>query len=277
MRSAWASACSWLSLPFSTSLAVWRCVTSRAFSSPASTYLESTSLSRTGTSADAITWAISPPMTPAPTTAALKTNMPATLASAPSPELPLGRQLDGEARDRTAQGLAHAPAQEQPLHRRERELGLERELERHARLLQAGLEDHPAHAREPLVLDLQRLAEPRLVARDPLPVAPGAARRRVPLQRAAGQRPVLRERHEMTEAVDPGGPARLVVPQLLGLDSPPADDDARLHGAHQGASRRGGDTSQRARSRHVLPLHRDPARHPRRAPRPPRDRRRGRG
>src|SRR3954452_13045710 len=186
MRSAWASACSWLSLPFSTSLAVWRCVTSRAFSSPASTYLWSTSLSRTGTSADAITWAISPPMTPAPTTAALKTNMPATLASVPAPELPLGGELDGEARDRAAHGLGQAPAQEQPLHRRQRVLGLERQLERDARLFQARLEDHPAHARELLVLDLQRLPEPRLVAGDPLPVASRAARRRVPLQRAAG-------------------------------------------------------------------------------------------
>jgi hypothetical protein len=35
----------------------------------------STSLRTTGTSAAAMTWAISPPITPAPTTAALKTNM----------------------------------------------------------------------------------------------------------------------------------------------------------------------------------------------------------
>src|SRR3954453_23508692 len=216
--SSWASACSCEILPFSASLATCRCVTSRAFASPASTNFWSTSLSRTGTSADAITWAISPPMTPEPTTAALKTNMPATLASVPAPELPLGGELDGEARDRAAHGLGQAPAQEQPLHRRQGGLGLARQLQRDARLLQAGLEDHPAHARDLLVLDLQRLAEPRLVAGDPLPVAPRAARRRVPLQRAAGQRPVVRQRDDVAEPVDPGRPARLVVPHLLGLD-----------------------------------------------------------
>src|SRR3954467_2816323 len=119
-------------------------------------------------------------MTPAPTTAALKTNMPAPLASVPAPELPLGGELDGEARDRAAHRLGQAPAQEQPLHRRQRGLWLERQLERDARLLQAGLEDHPAHARELLVLDLQRLPEPRLVAGDPLPVPSPTPPRRGP-------------------------------------------------------------------------------------------------
>src|SRR3954469_22074723 len=70
------SACSCVIRSFLTSFATWPCVTSRAFCSPASTKRWSTSLSTTGTSADAMTWAISPPMVPAPTTAALNTNIP---------------------------------------------------------------------------------------------------------------------------------------------------------------------------------------------------------
>ena len=50
-------------------------VTLRASASPASTSSSSTSFSTTGMPAAAIVWAIWPPMVPAPTTAALKTNM----------------------------------------------------------------------------------------------------------------------------------------------------------------------------------------------------------
>ena len=46
-----------------------------AFSRPWSTNFCSTSLSTTGMPDEAITWAISPPMVPAPTTAALAMNM----------------------------------------------------------------------------------------------------------------------------------------------------------------------------------------------------------
>ncbi len=70
-----ASACSWVIFSLETRLASWPWVTSRAFSSPASTSFCSMSLSTTGTSAEAITWAISPPIVPAPSTAALNTNM----------------------------------------------------------------------------------------------------------------------------------------------------------------------------------------------------------
>src|SRR3954470_10210260 len=70
-----ASASSWVSFSRLTSLAAWPWLTSRAFSRPLSTNSGSTSLRRTGMSAAATTWAISPPITPAPTTAALKTNM----------------------------------------------------------------------------------------------------------------------------------------------------------------------------------------------------------
>src|SRR3954471_14980673 len=69
------SAWSWVSFSFLTSRASWPVVTSRAFSRPTSTNFRSTSLRTTGMPAAAMTWAISPPIVPAPTTAALKTNM----------------------------------------------------------------------------------------------------------------------------------------------------------------------------------------------------------
>jgi hypothetical protein len=75
VRSTWAAACSSVILPFLTRRAACPSVTSRAFFSPASTNSESTSLSTTGMSALAITCATSPPIVPAPTTAALKTNI----------------------------------------------------------------------------------------------------------------------------------------------------------------------------------------------------------
>src|SRR5439155_7845372 len=70
-----ASACSWVLFSLCTSRPSWRWVTSRAFCRPTSTNFWSTSLRTTGMSAAAIAWAISPPSVPAPTTAALKTNM----------------------------------------------------------------------------------------------------------------------------------------------------------------------------------------------------------
>src|SRR5829696_3549652 len=99
--SSWASACSWVSFSFLTSLAVWPWVTSRAFSRPLSTNSCLTSLRRTGMSAEAMTWAISPPMTPAPTTAALKTNMGGILSRKP------GRGEPGQRGH--AERRAHAP------------------------------------------------------------------------------------------------------------------------------------------------------------------------
>jgi hypothetical protein len=70
-----ASACSWVIFSFETSLSSCDLVTSRDFSSAWSTNFWSTSLTTTGMSALAITWAISPPIVPPPSTAALKTNM----------------------------------------------------------------------------------------------------------------------------------------------------------------------------------------------------------
>ena len=80
-----ASACSWVIRSFFTWLDSWPSVTARAFSSAASTKRCSMSLTTTGMSAAAIACAISPPMVPPPTTAALETNIvelpPGSLAS----------------------------------------------------------------------------------------------------------------------------------------------------------------------------------------------------
>jgi hypothetical protein len=73
--SSWRSASSWEIFSFWTRPPSCPWVTSWAFRRPWSTNFCSTSFSTTGTSADAITWAISPPMVPAPTTAALNTYM----------------------------------------------------------------------------------------------------------------------------------------------------------------------------------------------------------
>src|ERR1700744_2589566 len=70
-----ASACSWVIRSFFTCPASWPWVTARAFSSAASTNFWSMALTTTGMSAAAIAWAISPPMVPPPTTAALLTNI----------------------------------------------------------------------------------------------------------------------------------------------------------------------------------------------------------
>src|SRR6201996_5603378 len=70
-----AAACSWVIRSFFTCPASWPWVTARAFSSAASTNFWSMSLTTTGMSAAAIAWAISPPIVPPPTTAALLTNI----------------------------------------------------------------------------------------------------------------------------------------------------------------------------------------------------------
>src|SRR5918998_280757 len=149
-RSLWASACSCVALPFLTSLAAWPAVTSRAFSSPVSTNSWSTSLSITGMPAAAMTCAISPPITPAPTTAALKTNMALSLVALQARRgrsgtpggLPLevAAPLAREAEQAAAQRRGELAPDEQRVHQpRERRALLELvvELERHRHLLGA--------------------------------------------------------------------------------------------------------------------------------------------
>src|SRR5215207_9043840 len=178
VRSACAAACSSDSLPFSTSFATWPWVTSRAFCNPASTNRSSTSLSTTGTPAAAMTWEISPPITPAPTTPALNTNMAATLAD-------LCPALVGKPGHRAAQRVDHRAADEGALEeRRERAplLELVVERERHADLVADRLEDDRLQPAEPLVLDLERLPGPGLIGRDALLHEAAALGRRLPQQ-----------------------------------------------------------------------------------------------
>src|SRR5689334_3214134 len=127
-------------------------------------------------SAAAITWAISPPITPAPTTAALKTNMGPTLAI--RPELDLRLALVGEARDGAAQRVGHGPSHEQEVDdRRERRAVLDPVLERERDLdgLRPRLEGDLLRAGHRGVLDLERLPEAHLVGDDALGDAAAAA------------------------------------------------------------------------------------------------------
>src|SRR4051794_13437219 len=112
--------------PFSTSAASWPSVTLRASVRPASTRSWRMSFRITGTPAAAIVCAIWPPIVPAPTTAALKTNMGSCCSSAAatrgSRRLSTGvlcrcqpllvAQLDGEAPQRALERLALRPADE---------------------------------------------------------------------------------------------------------------------------------------------------------------------
>src|SRR3712207_5685051 len=100
VRSTCSAASSCVARPRSTSLAAWPCVTVRAFSRPLSTNRRSTSLSTTGTPAAAMTWAISPPMTPAPTTAALNTNIARGIPSGVLAPSLAGKHLGPDGLDR---------------------------------------------------------------------------------------------------------------------------------------------------------------------------------
>src|SRR3954468_16019704 len=117
--STWAAACSSVSLPFLTRRAIWPWVTLRASASPASTSSWLMSFRTTGMPAAAMVCAIWPPMGPAPTTAALKTNMmsPASGdvrgAGSYGTQLEVALELAGEAGERPGQRVADRPADEQ--------------------------------------------------------------------------------------------------------------------------------------------------------------------
>src|SRR5215212_11228915 len=102
--------------------------------------------------ADETTWAISPPMVPAPTTAALNTNMAARLQ---------GRflsRLRREARERAPEHLREgAPDEEDVGHGAERAalLQLVVELDRDERVLVPDLEGERLRARQLLLEDLR--------------------------------------------------------------------------------------------------------------------------
>src|SRR5215210_2282456 len=109
ISAAWASACSCVSFSFLTRRPSWPSVTCLAFSRPWSMNFWSTSLSTTGMSAEAMTCAISPPIVPAPTTAALKTNMDWRLLK----ELRVRVQLPAEADQGALQGVPQRAADEE--------------------------------------------------------------------------------------------------------------------------------------------------------------------
>src|SRR3954470_18411518 len=105
-------------------------------------------------------------MTPAPTTAALNTNMGRTLAAAVRRPLQVRLPLAGEARDGAAQRRGHARAHGDEVDRpREGVPGLELVLQREADLgaVVGRLEGDAAAAAQPLVLDLELLTCARLV------------------------------------------------------------------------------------------------------------------
>src|SRR5215210_2260036 len=166
IRSVWASAASWESLPFLTRLAPWRADTSRAFSRPVSTKRCSTSLRMTGMPAAAMTCAISPPITPAPTTAALKTNMAGTLAAHSGLPLQVPAPLAGEPGEgpleRRLDLAAHEEAVDEP-RRGGLLLELVVELERDGHVVAGGCERDLLRAAQALVLDGERLAHASLV------------------------------------------------------------------------------------------------------------------
>src|SRR3954452_5150561 len=101
------SACSWVIFSFLTCDPVWSFETSKAFARPWSTNFWSMSLRTTGMPAELMTWAISPPIVPAPTTAALVTNMAARLQRC------LVRRLCGEAAHSAFQSHRQRPADEE--------------------------------------------------------------------------------------------------------------------------------------------------------------------
>src|SRR4051794_31320903 len=109
-----ASACSWVSFSFLTRRPNCPAVTLRASVRPASTNSCLTSLRTTSIPAAAMVWAIWPPMVPAPTTAALNTNMPRTLLLARG--FAIRGALTGEARQGAGQRLALARADEHGVH-----------------------------------------------------------------------------------------------------------------------------------------------------------------
>src|SRR4051812_29639396 len=173
---------------FETSRPTWPSVTLRASARPASTNFCLTSLSTTSIPAAAMVWAIWPPMVPAPTTAALNTNMPRTLCVAQRRALrrELAREADQGARER----LALARPDEQRVDDRSQgpggpvlELVAQFKGQPDLVAFERGEGDR-LRAAELGIVDAAGLAHPRLVALDGFHHAPTAVGRGVPHQRA---------------------------------------------------------------------------------------------
>src|SRR4051794_39452651 len=220
----WALPSSSVIFSLETSRPIWPSVTLPASVKPASTNSCLTSLRTTSIPAAAMVWAIWPPMVPAPTTAALKTNMfrTALLRKGKGRRLYAGvavrSQLRGEAPQRALERLALRAADEQQVERAELaaallELVVELERDRHA----LGMRDEgdALRAADLLVLHRERLPDARLVGGDLLEDAPAPLRIGVPDDVGADVRPVARHARDVLAAVDERGPAAGVVPERL--------------------------------------------------------------
>src|SRR5919198_3577390 len=242
---AWA--CPWVSFSRLTSRSVWPAVTLRASVSPASTKSCEMSLRTTGMPAAAMVWAIWPPMVPAPTTAALNTNM---LAVRPpfrglegaegylfAGELCVGLQLACEAGDGAPQRVADGPADEEEVREGlERPALLEPVLHGQAELdaVLVRREGNALDAGHLGVVNLGGLAEAGLVLGHPLEHAAAARRRGLPHERRGRRGPVAFGADDVGEPVDERRPPAGVVPELFRLRGAEARQRHRCPGlAHQ--------------------------------------------
>src|SRR3954466_1211478 len=172
MAATCSSAWSWVIFSFLTSDPVWIFETSSAFVRPWSTNFWSMSLRTTGMPAELMTWAISPPIVPAPTTAALVTNMAARL------QRRFFLSLRGKAAQSAFQSHCHRPADEESVGDPAQRTRLrERVLELHQRA--AGLEEDRLLAEDLIVVDLGDHMRV-VVLDDPLGHAPAPGRPRLP-------------------------------------------------------------------------------------------------
>src|SRR5437763_4265955 len=214
ISSSWRSASSWVIFSFCTRPASCPCVTCRAFSRPWSTNCRSTSLSTTGRPAEAIVCAISPPIVPAPTTAALNTYIsPPGVRETRRLQRLFLRRLRGEAAQSADQRVGHRATNEEEVgdgaeraltpDRRGIELVLERQLDDAAAVV-CLVESHALDPCQRLFVDTS--GEEPLIARGHLLGHPApAAGERLPdeLRPFRGPRPVAFD--HVAEALDERG------------------------------------------------------------------------
>src|SRR3954454_17328159 len=160
-------------------------------------------------------------MVPAPTTAALNTNMSRNSSFCFRSEVGGRPRLALEARKGALERVAHRAAHEGEVdYSRNSAILLDGvlQLEGHGCSLGTGLKADRLAAVDLRVLDLDRLAYTGLEAHDALEHAPATPGLRVPDDHRAGfARPALVDPLDVAEPVDERRPAPGVVPQLLGV------------------------------------------------------------
>src|SRR3954465_4032584 len=218
------SPCSCVIFSFFTRRPTWASVTCFAFSRPASTNFWSTSFRTTSTSADASTWAISPPIVPAPTTAALNTNIakspPEGWRRGARLQRRLLRRLGPEAPQGAGQRVVLGALDEERVDER-----LQRaadghgvvELELDPRGVVHGGERDRLGAVELLPEDGHLVNRAGERPRHLLGHRAAAARHRFPDELGALLGPPVVHTIDATEAVDEGGPAAHVRPEVVRL------------------------------------------------------------